>query len=96
MINDIDNIPALLVIDVQKGLAEASLGARNNPDAEANISALLGAWRKQDRPIIHIRHCSTEPDSPLRPELPGNAYKDEVQQRRSPAPARGKGVYQDG
>ena len=79
MTNDADNIPALLIIDVQKGLAEASLGARNNPNAEANISALLKIWRKQGRPIIHIRHCSTEPDSPLRPELPGNAYKDEVQ-----------------
>lgn len=79
MTNDADNIPALLIIDVQKGLAEATLGARNNPDAEANISALLKTWRKQGRPIIHIRHCSTEPDSPLRPGLPGNAYKDEVQ-----------------
>jgi len=71
--------PALLIIDVQKGLAEASLGSRNNPNAEANMSALLGAWREQGRPVIHIRHCSVEPDSPLRPELPGNAYKDEVQ-----------------
>jgi nicotinamidase-related amidase len=31
------------------------------------------------RPIIHVRHCSTEPNSPLRPERPGNAFKDEVQ-----------------
>ena len=79
MIHEADNNPALLIIDVQKGLSEASLGSRNNPDAEANISALLNAWRKQGQPIIHIRHCSVEPDSPLRAELPGNAYKDEVQ-----------------
>jgi len=79
MTNDADNNPALLIIDVQKGLAEASLGLRNNPDAEANIAALLGVWRKLGRPIIHIRHCSVEPESPLRPDLPGNAYKDEVQ-----------------
>lgn len=69
---------ALLIIDVQKGLAEASLGSRNNPDAEANISTLLDAWREQGHPVIHIRHCSVEPGSPLRPELPGNDYKDEV------------------
>ena len=69
---------ALLIIDVQKGLADPSLGLRNNPGAEDNMSALLGAWREHELPIIHIRHCSVEPNSPLRPELPGNAYKDEV------------------
>lgn len=69
---------ALLLIDVQKGLAEPSLGERNNPDAEANMARLLAAWRDRQWPVIHIRHCSVEPDSSLRPELPGNAYKDEV------------------
>lgn len=44
MTHDADNNPALLIVDVQKGLGEASLGTRNNPDAETNISALLGAW----------------------------------------------------
>ncbi len=70
---------ALLVIDVQKGLDDPSLGRRNNPEAEANIASLLAAWRKNARPIIHIRHCSVEPHSPLRPELPGNVFKDEAQ-----------------
>ena len=69
---------ALLLIDVQKGLADPSLGKRNNPDAEANMALLLTAWREHRLPIIHIRHCSVEPDSKLRPELPGNAYQDEV------------------
>ncbi len=36
---------ALLLIDVQQGLAEVSLGARNNPQAESNMAALLVAWR---------------------------------------------------
>jgi nicotinamidase-related amidase len=70
--------PALLIIDVQKGLSAPSLGLRNNPDAEINIAALLASWREQRRPVVHIRHCSVKPASPLRPELPGNAYKDEV------------------
>jgi nicotinamidase-related amidase len=69
---------ALIVIDVQKGLAEPSLGKRNNPGAEANMARLLAAWRQRHWPVIHVRHCSLEADSPLRPELPGNAYKDEV------------------
>ena len=70
--------PALLLIDVQKGLALPRLGQRNNPQAEANMACLLDAWRTRQLPVIHIRHCSTEADSPLRPELPGNAFKDEV------------------
>ncbi|MCP4766809.1 MAG: cysteine hydrolase [Gammaproteobacteria bacterium] len=69
---------ALLLIDVQQGLAEAALGERNNPQTESNMAALLTAWRQRQWPRIHIRHCSTEADSWLRPELPGNAYKDEV------------------
>lgn len=70
--------PALLVIDVQKGLADPALGERNNADAETNMASLLAAWRERRWPVVHIRHCSVEADSPLRPELAGNAYKDEV------------------
>lgn len=69
---------ALLLIDIQMGLDDPSLGKRNNPDAESNIGLLLAAWRQYKRPIIHIRHCSVEPNSPLRPELPGNAFKTEA------------------
>ena len=79
--------PALLVIDVQQGLASPSLGLRNNPQAEPNMARLLVAWRERDLPIVHIQHCSTEPDSPLRPGLPGNAFKQEVQ------PMAGEAVF---
>lgn len=70
--------PVLLIIDVQKGLAEASLGQRSNPDAEHNMATLLAAWRERSWPTVHIRHDSLEPASYLRPELPGNDYKDEI------------------
>lgn len=66
---------ALIIIDVQDGLDDPRLGKRNNPDAERNMARLLAAWRAKGRPIYHVQHMSTQPDSPLRPELPGNAIK---------------------
>ena len=66
---------ALVLIDVQLGLDEPRLGARSNPDAERNMARLLREWRRRGLPIFHIQHMSTEPDSPLRPDLPGNAIK---------------------
>lgn len=73
-----DHAPILLIVDVQKGLAEPALGRRNNPAAEANMARLLETWREHSWPTVHIRHDSTEVDSYLRPGLPGNDYKDEI------------------
>lgn len=69
---------ALIIIDVQAGLDDPRLGQRNNPMAERNMARLLLRWRNKARPIFHIQHMSTEPHSPLRPELPGNAIKSIV------------------
>lgn len=77
----------LLIIDVQQGLDDPKWGRRNNPDAEANISRLIDVWRHEKRPVIHIQHCSVEPDSPLRPELPGCQFKPEA------APIEGEPVF---
>jgi nicotinamidase-related amidase len=67
---------ALLVIDVQKAFDDTEYwGRRNNPGCEANVAALIGAW---DGPRVYVRHDSGEPDSPLRPDHPGNAFKDVV------------------
>ena len=69
---------ALLIIDVQKGFDSPYWGERNNPGAEACIARLLAGWRKCNLPVIHIRHCSTNPESPLNPKSPGGEFKDEA------------------
>ena len=72
---------ALLVIDLQKAIDDPRWpkdGPRNNPEAEANIARLLASWREAGRPIFHIRHDSTEPQSAYRPGQPGNDFKAEA------------------
>jgi nicotinamidase-related amidase len=72
---------ALLVVDVQKAIDapyHATHGPRNNPGAESNIALLLSAWRRHSRPVIHIRHDSTSPESSYRPGQDGNNFKEEV------------------
>ena len=67
---------ALLVIDVQTAFDQAEFwGRRNNPECEANIALLLGAW---DGTRVYVRHDSDEPGSPLAPDSPGNAFKDVI------------------
>jgi nicotinamidase-related amidase len=74
-VTDLDRT-ALIVVDVQQAFDDAGYwGRRNNPHCEDNIAALLAAWRTADRPVVFVRHDSTEPASPLRPGLPGNALQ---------------------
>jgi len=65
----------LLVIDVQIGIDDLFSAGRNNPSAEDNTASIIKQWRQSGREVIHVKHNSTEPDSPLRPELPGNQFK---------------------
>ena len=69
---------ALIVIDVQKGFDEPAMGARNNPDAEANILKLIQFWHAQQQPIIFIQHASTFADSPFHPSKPTYALKESM------------------
>jgi nicotinamidase-related amidase len=63
---------ALIVVDLQRGTEDPSWGPRNNPSCEANVAALLEAWRSHGEPVVYIRHDSVEPGSTLRPGQPGN------------------------
>jgi nicotinamidase-related amidase len=75
--------PALLLIDIQKGMDELDFygGERNNPDAESNAALILDYWRQNNWPLFHIKHCSVTPGSPLTEGLPGNDFKKEVKPR---------------
>lgn len=73
---DLDDY-ALVVVDVQQGFTDAEFwGPRNNPDCDANIAALVRAWVDRGRPLVLVRHDSTDASSPLHPSGPGNAFKD--------------------
>jgi len=80
MLNSINGIPALLLIDIQKGFDDVNYwgGQRNNPDAELNAGKLLAFWRKKGWPVYHAKHCSSNPNSLLAEGQPGNDFKDEV------------------
>jgi len=70
--------PALVVVDVQRGFDDPSWGRRDNPVCEANVAALIDAWRSRGLPLVFVRHDSDEPGSPLAPGQPGNDFKDVV------------------
>jgi nicotinamidase-related amidase len=74
-------IRALILIDMQRGIADPALGRRNNPEAEENIARLLFAWRDARRPIVHVRHVSRSPRSVFWPGQEGAEFQDRFQPR---------------
>ena len=67
---------ALLIIDMQKGMADPASGRRNNPAAERQIERLLQAWRAAARPVVHVRHISRAAGSVFRPGQAGCEFQD--------------------
>jgi nicotinamidase-related amidase len=70
---------ALLIIDMQQGMAQPTLGRRNNPNAEVQMRQLLEAWRQSARPIVHVRHISRTPGSVFWPGQPGCEFQAALQ-----------------
>ena len=71
---------ALLLIDIQQGFQDAAWwgSTRNNPQAEAVCARLLQHWRACGLLVIHVRHASLNPQSPLHPAAPGFAFVADV------------------
>jgi nicotinamidase-related amidase len=72
-------IPALIIVDMQRGMAEPSAGVRNNPHAEQAIAETLKAWRQAGAPVVHVRHISRTPGSPFWPGQPGVEFQPDLQ-----------------
>jgi nicotinamidase-related amidase len=64
-----------MVVDMQAAIDDPRWGELNNRHAEANIAALLAAWRDLGLPVLHIRHDSPDKASPYRAGTPGHAVK---------------------
>ncbi len=70
--------PTLIIIDMQKGMADPKAGPRNNPQAEANMVALLTAWRERGHNIVHVRHISRSPTSFFWPGQVGAEHQPQL------------------
>lgn len=66
---------AVLIIDMQEGMADRIRSGRPvaNPDAPAQIAALLADARATGQPIVHVHHDDPDPASPFRKGQPAGA-----------------------
>lgn len=76
----IQDKPALLLVDIQKGFSDVEYwgGHRNNPDAEIKAAQLLELWRENNMPVFHVKHCSITPQSPLVEGKVGNEFQEVI------------------
>ena len=72
----LDDASVLLLIDLQRAFDREPWPRRWNHDVDRNGLAVLAAWRRAGRPVIHVRHDSVEPGSTLASGLPGNMFRE--------------------
>lgn len=75
---DYINTP-LVILDLQNAIDHPDWGNRNNPNAEDTITRIVSVWRKNDWPVIHVRHRSSTPGSHYAPSQIGYDFKPEVE-----------------
>lgn len=71
--------PALIIIDMQRGMQNPLVGLHNNSLAEPTIASILHAWREANAPIVHVRHISRTLDSPFWPGQIGVEFQEALQ-----------------
>jgi nicotinamidase-related amidase len=69
-------LPALVLVDIQKGFNDPSWGARSNRRFERNVIALLRHWRAEGAHVSHVQHVSRDKLSPLRPHQAGVEFME--------------------
>jgi nicotinamidase-related amidase len=64
---------ALVIIDMQQEMQNRIDAGRDcvNPDAASRIAALARAFRQNGLAVLHVRHRSDDPASPLHADAPG-------------------------
>ena len=70
----------MLVVDCQKGFLDENYWGRNrnNKNAENVCGNLIKKWRELKLKIIHIKHSSLNPNSPLYKSNPGFEFSDQT------------------
>jgi nicotinamidase-related amidase len=81
---------ALLIIDIQNDYFPGGAMALSGPDAAAKkAAALIAAFRKKGKPVIHMQHLSTRPGATFFiPNTPGAEIHESVR------PLPGETVFQ--
>ncbi|WP_243292307.1 isochorismatase family protein [Bacillus sp. FJAT-47783] len=70
------DLPALVLMNVQKGYDFMGFKKRNGVYAEHTMKQLLRLWREKELPIIHVRYADQHYLSPLHRMNDGFSFKE--------------------
>lgn len=75
---DLPSPAPLIILDVQDAIDRPCWDGKNNPGYLAVIQRLLGHWRSNGWPVIHVKHDELTPTSSYYLNGPWNGIKKEV------------------